>query len=55
MKTNWAEKLLKLAEGGYVQWEAIARECIAQMNADEAESVAVALELDQEMDLAEQL
>lgn len=45
---DWAAKMIELAEMGAVRWEAIARECLAQMNCDDSESVATALELDQE-------
>lgn len=41
-------RLIEAAENGLVEWETIARECLAQMSEDEAEDVATALELDED-------
>ena len=45
---NYAAKLIDLAEQGLVSWEAIARECIAEMSTDDAYDVCVALGVDDE-------
>ena len=47
---NWPAELIKLAENHIVSWEAIARECIAQMSTDDVHDVCVALEVDDEIE-----
>lgn len=32
-------ELIEMAEDGVISWETIARECLAQMNVDECQSV----------------
>lgn len=44
-----AAKLIDLAENQMISWESIARECLAQMNCDECESVATALDIDEDL------
>ena len=41
-------RLIEAAEGGMLSWEAIARECLAQMSEDDVADVATALELDED-------
>lgn len=47
---DWSAGLIKLAEDNVVSWESLARECIAQMSVDDAHDVAVALEVDEEIE-----
>ena len=41
-------RLIEAAEGGMLSWEAIARECLAQMSEDDVADVATALGWDDE-------
>ena len=47
---DWSTKLIELAENDLVSWEAIARECIAEMSTDEIRDVCVSLNLDDVID-----
>lgn len=47
---DYAAKLIELAENRGISWEAIARECIAEMPTNDVRDVCVALGVDGEIE-----